>query len=91
MLLWVWPQGLVADVGPLLSILGYLLFPLVWSIPEGLMTAELASAFPENAGSVAWVTAAFGEAAGYSRGCLSWLSGVIDNSYVRTARQKHLL
>jgi hypothetical protein len=34
----------------------YLVFPLVWSVPEGLMTAELSSAMPECAGSVAWVT-----------------------------------
>lgn len=49
-------EPIVGSVGPLLSIVGYLVFPLVWSVPEGLMTAELASAFPECAGSVAWVT-----------------------------------
>lgn len=49
-------EPIVGSVGPLLSIAGYLIFPLVWSVPEGLMTAELSSAFPECAGSVAWVT-----------------------------------
>jgi hypothetical protein len=29
-----WWQGVVADVGPLWAILGYILFPVIWSIPE---------------------------------------------------------
>lgn len=70
----------MADVGPLLAVVGYLVFPLVWSVPEGLLTAELASAFPENAGAVAWVSTAFGDFPGYLRGSLSWMSGVIDNA-----------
>jgi len=59
----------------------YLVFPLVWSIPEALLTAELSSAFPECAGCVAWVNEAFGHPSwGYMRGALSWLSGVLDNA-----------
>jgi amino acid transporter len=41
-------------------IIGFLVLPLVWSFPEALVTAELATAFPKDAGYVAWVTAAFG-------------------------------
>lgn len=41
------------------------MFPLIWSVPEALMTAELATAFPENSGYVAWVTAAFGPMWGF--------------------------
>lgn len=37
----------------------------VWSVPEALITAELATAFPENGGYVVWVTAAFGEFWGF--------------------------
>ena len=37
-----------------------MILPLVWSVPEALITAELATTFPENSGYVAWVTAAFG-------------------------------
>lgn len=57
----VWrPQDAVRAAGPLLTIIGFVVFPLLWSIPEALITAELATAFPENSGYVAWVTAAFG-------------------------------
>eukprot|EP00798_Chlamydomonas_sp_ICE-L_P006811 gene6811-30783_t len=70
----------VASGGPLLTMLGYLILPLVWSVPEALVTAELATAFPENSGYVAWVTAAFGPFWGFQEGLLKWISGVTDNS-----------
>lgn len=66
--------------GPALALLGFLLLPLVWSVPEALVTAELATAFPEDSGYVAWVTAAFGPFWGFQEGWWSWLSGVTDNS-----------
>ena len=53
-------QDAVSSGGPLLAILAFCILPLVWSVPEALITAELATAFPENSGYVAWVTAAFG-------------------------------
>lgn len=74
------PQDAVAAGGPLLVLAGFLIFPLIWSVPEALITAELATAFPENSGYVAWVTAAFGPFWGFQEGFWSWLSGVTDNS-----------
>lgn len=70
----------MAAGGPLLTMLGFLILPFVWSIPEALITAELSTAFPENSGYVAWVTAAFGPYWGFQEGLWSWLSGVTDNS-----------
>ena len=46
-------QDAVGSAGPLLAILGFLVLPLVWSVPEAMITAELATAFPENSGYVA--------------------------------------
>ncbi|CAI7857520.1 unnamed protein product [Closterium sp. NIES-53] len=66
--------------GPLLAILGFTVFPLIWSVPEALTTAELGTAFPENGGYVVWVSAAFGPFWGFQEGWWKWLSGVIDNS-----------
>lgn len=69
-----------AGGGPLLSLLGFLIFPLFWSIPEALVTAELATSFPENGGYVIWISAAFGPFWGFQEGYWKWLSGVLDNA-----------
>eukprot|EP00884_Botryococcus_braunii_P015193 jgi/Botrbrau1/23675/Bobra.55_2s0056.1 len=73
-------EDAVGAAGPLLVIIGFLVLPLVWSIPEALVTAELATAFPEDAGYVAWVTAAFGPFWGFQKGFWAWVAGVTDNS-----------
>ncbi|WVZ90954.1 hypothetical protein U9M48_037204 [Paspalum notatum var. saurae] len=69
-----------AGGGALLPILGFLILPVLWSLPEALVTAELASAFPTNAGYVAWVSAAFGPAAAFLVGVSKWASGTLDNA-----------
>lgn len=48
-------EPVVASGGPLLALAGFIFLPLVWSIPEALVTAELSTTFPEAAGCVAWV------------------------------------
>lgn len=73
-------EDAVSAGGPLLTILGFVLLPLAWSVPEALITSELATAFPENSGFVAWVTAAFGPWWGFQEGFWKWLSGVTDNA-----------
>jgi amino acid transporter len=73
-------EDAVSKGAPLLAILGFLVLPLAWSIPEALVTAELATTFPENSGFVAWVTAAFGPWWGFQEGFWKWLSGVTDNA-----------
>ncbi len=45
-------QDAVTSAGPLLALLGFVVLPFVWSLPEALVTAELATAFPEDSGSV---------------------------------------
>ena len=66
--------------GALVALAGFAILPIVWSVPEALVTAELATAFPSNGGFVVWVTEAFGETAGYMEGLLKWLAGVLDNA-----------
>ena len=66
--------------GPLLALLGFLIFPLIWSIPEALITAELATSFPENGGYVVWISSAFGPFWGFQEGFWKWFSGVMDNA-----------
>lgn len=63
-----------------LALLGFAVMPLVWSVPEAGMTAELCSAYPEAAGFSAWVNAAYGPFWSFIDSWFSWLSGVIDNA-----------
>lgn len=70
----------VQAAGPLLAIIGFLIFPFIWSIPEALITAELGTMFPENGGYVVWVSSALGPFWGFQQGWMKWLSGVIDNA-----------
>ncbi|KAF2314536.1 hypothetical protein GH714_027402 [Hevea brasiliensis] len=44
----------VQAAGPLYALLGFLIFPFIWSIPEALITAELSTAYPGNGGFVIW-------------------------------------
>lgn len=71
-------ESAVGAAGPLLAILGFLVFPFIWSIPEALVTAELATAFPGNGGYVIWAHRAFGPFWGSLMGSWKYLSGVIN-------------
>ncbi|KAG6683066.1 hypothetical protein I3842_13G174300 [Carya illinoinensis] len=68
----------VQAAGPLFAILGFLIFPFIWSIPEALITAELSTAFPGNGGFVIWAERAFGPFWGSLMGTFKFLSGVIN-------------
>ncbi|XP_061337473.1 probable polyamine transporter At1g31830 [Gastrolobium bilobum] len=70
----------VRAAGPLLALLGFLVFPFIWSVPEALITAEMGTMFPENGGYVVWVSSALGPYWGFQQGWMKWLSGVIDNA-----------
>ncbi|KAA8542871.1 hypothetical protein F0562_024023 [Nyssa sinensis] len=70
----------VLAAGPLFAILGFLIFPFIWSIPEALITAELSTAFPGNGGFVIWADRAFGPFWGSLMGTWKFLSGVINTA-----------
>ncbi|KAL2517138.1 putative polyamine transporter [Abeliophyllum distichum] len=70
----------VNAAGPLLALVGFLVFPFIWSVPEALITAEMGTMFPENGGYVVWVSSALGPYWGFQLGWMKWLSGVIDNA-----------
>jgi len=73
-------EGAVRAGGPALALLGFLVFPLIWSLPEAAMTAELSVAYPEAAGFGAWTNAAFGPFWSFLCSLLSYFSGVLDNA-----------
>ncbi|GMI50769.1 hypothetical protein TeGR_g6980 [Tetraparma gracilis] len=88
------PFGMESSVmfaGAAYTLLGFVVFPVLWSVPEALITAELATAYPEASGCVAWVSEAFGPTAGLLNGYLTWLSGVTDNSLYPVLFLKYLV
>ncbi|THU64987.1 hypothetical protein C4D60_Mb01t32350 [Musa balbisiana] len=70
----------VQAAGALYALLGFLIFPFVWSIPESLVTAELATSIPGNGGFVLWADRAFGPFCGSLMGTWKFLSGVINSA-----------
>jgi amino acid transporter len=74
----------IRAAGNFYAILGFVVFPFVWSLPEALVTAELGSAFQDPSAGVAWVTDAFGEKMGCLCGYLGWVSGATDNAIYPT-------
>ena len=54
-------EGIVAAGGPRVALASLLVFPLLFSLPQALITAELSTAFCHNGGYSHWVSAAFGE------------------------------
>ena len=71
-------EGIVSTAGPALGLSSLIVFPLVFCIPQALITAELSTAFPSNGGYSLWVTAAFGKFWGVQESYWSWFSGVVD-------------
>jgi hypothetical protein len=78
------PFGIETTVragGNFYAILGFLVMPLMWSLQEALMTAELGTALPEASGGVVWVEEAFGPLAGWMAGFLSWVGGATGRQH----------
>ncbi|KAJ4847560.1 hypothetical protein Tsubulata_015375 [Turnera subulata] len=68
----------VQAAGPLFALLGFSIFPLIWGIPQALVTAELSTAYPGNGGFVIWAECAFGPFFGSLMGSWKFLSLVIN-------------
>jgi len=68
----------VKGAGPLLALLGYLIFPFIWGVPAALITAELTTAYPGNGGFVLWAERAFGPFWGSLMGTWKFLSVCIN-------------
>jgi len=71
-------ESVVRTAGPRNAIIGLLVVPWVWALPQALMTAELSTALPEMGGYVVWVHRAFGEAAGFQVGVWKAVESLLD-------------
>ena len=66
--------------GPFNVLVALLVIPMIFTLPMGLICAELASALPVDSGHTAWLQTAFGGKWGFYEGWLTWSAGSIDNS-----------
>jgi amino acid transporter len=75
------PYGLeeaVSSAGYAGAILLILITPVIWSLPTGLMVAELSSAIPAEGGYYVWVYRAMGPFWGFQEAWLSLASSIFD-------------
>lgn len=75
------PYGLeeaVSSAGYAGALLLILLTPVIWSLPTGLMVAELASSIPAEGGYYVWVRRAMGPFWGFQEAWLSLASSIFD-------------
>jgi amino acid transporter len=73
-------EDLISSCGPGLGLVVLIVFPVIWSIPQGLVSAELGSALPEEGGYYKWTQRAFGEFWGYQVGWWRTVSCYIDSA-----------
>ena len=73
-------EDAVGAAGPRLTMLGLLLLPWLWSLPIGLMTAELGSMIPEAGGYVVWVHRALGPFWAHQNALWNLVSNAFDNA-----------
>ena len=76
------PYGLeeVMKSGAGMGLFLILLMPLIWALPVALLTAELASAIPEQGGYYVWVKRAIGPFAGFLCGWWTWAYSWVDTA-----------
>ena len=77
------PYGLeeiVTSVGPINTLLLIVLLPIVWTIPESMIVAELSSTYPLQGGYYKWVQMGLGRFWGFMEGWWSILYTLIDLS-----------
>lgn len=77
--------------GPLLSLVGFVVMPLMWSIPQAIMTAELSTALPDNGGYVLWAQYTFGDFCGFIAGVNGILSSLVDSTLYPTLLATYVL
>ena len=73
-------EDIVASVGPLVTLLLILILPLIWTIPEVMIVAELSSTYPVQGGYYRWVEMGLGKFWGFMEGWWSLLYSLIDLS-----------
>src|SRR5512141_833614 len=71
-------ESLIISTGPELGLLILILVPILWSLPETLIVAELASMLPDEGGYYKWVYRAFGPFWAFQNGWWTWMYSLVD-------------
>lgn len=71
-------EELIGNAGYAVSMLAFLIVPLIWSVPTALMVGELSSAIPRDGGYYVWVTRGLGPFWGFQEAWLSLISSIFD-------------
>ena len=72
-------ESVINSVGPLPVIISHAIFPFCWSLPIGLATTELATAYPSDGGIAVWAALAFRVCSVSSSSVTSWLPRAADH------------
>ncbi len=73
-------EDIVSSVGPFTTLLLCLILPVVWTIPEVMIVAELSSTYPVQGGYYRWVEMGLGKFWGFMEGWWSLLYSLLDLS-----------
>ncbi len=73
-------EDMIPAAGPGLTLALLVVLPFFWSIPQGLIAAELGSAIPQEGGYYKWIQRALGEFWGFQGGWWRTLSIYIDST-----------
>ncbi len=73
-------EEMIPNAGPGLTLVMLMVLPFFWSIPMGLVAAELGSAIPQEGGYYKWVQRACGEFWGFQAGWWRTISIYFDNT-----------
>lgn len=71
-------EELLSSAGYSTAIALLIVTPIMWSLPVALLVGELAGAYPEEGGYVAWVTRGLGPFWGFQEGWWSLAASVFD-------------
>lgn len=77
-------EDIIGTVGPGMTMLVLLLIPFIWSIPFGLVSAELSSAYPVDGGMYTWSREVLGEKAGFVSGWCYTIAGFVEPALFAT-------
>jgi amino acid transporter len=71
-------EPLIGATGSGFALLLILAIPLLWALPDSLITAELAPAIPVEGGYIVWVRRAMGPTTGFLNAWWSWMYSLLD-------------